>query len=55
MQDCNIRPPQVSDLALYLRERGHEIGCKPILMQDAFDAVVGWYAGEDRKYVDNVV
>ena len=46
MCSCSIRPPQVSELAVYLRERGQEIGTKPILMQDAFDAVNSWYRGE---------
>ncbi len=49
MRSCSIRPPQVSELAVYLRERGQEIGAKPILMQDAFDAVTGWYRGEAKK------
>ncbi len=48
MQECNIRPPQVSELTSYLRERGYEIGSKPILMQDAYNAITGWYAREDR-------
>jgi len=42
---CNIRPPQVSELASYLFDRGHDIGSKPILMEDAYEAVTRWYAG----------
>ncbi len=48
MKRCNIRPPQVSELASYLFDRGQDIGSRPVLVEDAYAAVIRWYAGRER-------
>ena len=45
MKSCNIRPPQVSELTSYLRDRGHDIGMRPTLMTEAYEGVDKWYRG----------
>ena len=45
MTRCSIRPPQVSALANYLRDRGCDIGARPTLMQEARDDIDRWYKG----------
>ncbi|MEL7610633.1 MAG: ATP-binding cassette domain-containing protein [Bacillota bacterium] len=46
MKECSIRPPQVSELANYMREKGEDLGCCPILMDEACDGVERWFRGE---------
>lgn len=46
MKRCNIRPPQVSELANKLRDAGEEIGCRPIMMKEAKAGIEKWYKGE---------
>lgn len=48
MRACNIRPPQVSELASYLAQRGEPLDSKPILMRDALEATTAWYRKETR-------
>ena len=48
MKSCNIRPPQVSELANYLRDHGEDIHCKPIVMDEAFDGIKNWYKGATK-------
>ena len=48
MKACNIRPPQVSELANYLRENGEDIGCKPVVMDEAYEGVKNWYKGATK-------
>lgn len=45
MHSCHIRPPQVSELTSYLRDRGHDIGMRPTLMKEAYEGVDQWYRG----------
>ncbi|MBQ3104093.1 MAG: ATP-binding cassette domain-containing protein [Oscillospiraceae bacterium] len=45
MDACSIRPPQVSALASYLRDKGEDIGCKPTLMSEAKEGIDKWYKG----------
>lgn len=45
MRSCNIRPPQVSELASYMKNSGHDIGCHPILMKQAYQGIDQWYKG----------
>ena len=45
MRVCSIRPPQVSELANYLRDHGEEIGCRPTLMGEACEGINKWYKG----------
>jgi energy-coupling factor transporter ATP-binding protein EcfA2 len=40
-----IKPPDVSELANYLRERGEELKAFPILPDEACRAVIDWYRG----------
>ena len=45
MKSCNIRPPQVSELASYLRDNGQDIGTRPTLMKEAREDILNWYRG----------
>ncbi|MDR2259019.1 MAG: ATP-binding cassette domain-containing protein [Treponema sp.] len=41
-----IKPPDISELANYLRERGEELKIFPILPDEAYRAVTDWYRGK---------
>lgn len=43
LKDNWIKPPDVSELANYLREKGHPLSSFPILIDQAKSAVVQWY------------
>lgn len=43
LKDNWIRPPQVSELATYLAERGHPLSGFPILPEEAKQLILQWY------------
>jgi ABC-type multidrug transport system ATPase subunit len=45
LRDNWIKPPDVSELANYMRERGEELAIFPVLQDEAYHAVMDWYRG----------
>lgn len=45
LRDNWIKPPDVSELAHYLRERGEDLRVFPVLPEEAYHAVLEWYRG----------